>query len=246
MVGDCYSIGFGVQQNVSQALLWYEKAANNGNVEAAEAFLRVLGPTASLAHLGENSYCQWLGQVLLSVFGQGPDEYGASSSLQGPLARLAELFWAKPELARVPLERAFETFINTERISTPVMSITDSTTIKMEWLEAFQAIQEDDEEALRKIITAAPSILRGHGDGRRTLLYAAAECDRAGLLRMLIDEYHMDLKVPSMDGVTPLAQAVRLGNTASVRVLLFSDKQATLEGDIAAMDSAAEGPGGEY
>jgi len=63
---------------------------------------------------------------------------------------------------------------------------------------------------------------------------------------MLIDEYHMDLKVPSMDGVTPLAQAVRLGNTASVRVLLFSDKQATLEGDIAAMDSAAEGPGGEY
>jgi hypothetical protein len=73
----------------------------------------------------------------------------------------------------------------------------------------------------------------------------AAESDRAGLLRMLIEDYQVDCQLTNVDGLSPLARAIRLGNTAAVRVLLFSDRNVKLEGDIAAMDTGAEGGSGK-
>lgn len=111
MIGDCYSIGFGVERNISHALSWYEKAAQAGSVEAAEAFLRVAGPELAFEHLGALVYCQWLCRALLSAFDQEMDESMGRPRYSRQILRLQHLLCTNPELARVALEQAFENFI---------------------------------------------------------------------------------------------------------------------------------------
>jgi hypothetical protein len=73
----------------------------------------------------------------------------------------------------------------------------------------------------------------------------AAKSGRAGLLRMLVGEYGADCQLPNTDGITPLACAIRLGYTAAARVLIFSDKNLKLDGDLSAMDTGAGGDSGK-
>jgi hypothetical protein len=161
--------------------------------------------------------------------------------------RLEHLLCTNPELARVALEEALKNFV---AMKDPTLGeIFDDTTAPIaasaEWVQAVSAIRRDDQEALRQAISKLPTILKGRPDESRTLAYMAAESGRAGLLRMLIEEYGLDCQLPNADGVTPLACAVRLGNTAAVRVLMFSDRNVKLDGDIAAMDTGAEGDSGK-
>lgn len=243
MVGDCYSVGFGVEQNISEALSWYERAAQAGSVDATETFLRIAEPESADEHLGAPVYCQWLCRVLLSAFDQGNYESMKRSKYSRQLLSLEHLLCSMPELARVALEEAFANFV---AMKDPTLrKVFDDTTVPIvastEWAQAVNAIRKDDQEALRQAISNLPTILKGRPDESRTLAYVAAESGRAGLLRMLIEEYGVDCQLPNNDGVTPLACAVRLGNTAVVRVLMFSDRNVKLVGDIAAMDTAAEG-----
>jgi TPR repeat protein len=247
MVGDCYSIGFGIEQNIHQALSWYEKAAHAGSVEATESFLRVAGPEFASESLGTPVYCQWLCRVLLSAFNQHRDGSTERADCSTAICRLQGLLCTNPEVARIPLEKALEKFISTKDFVVPevIDDTTTQTEARLEWVAAVNAIRRDDQEALRNAISRSPAILQGRPDGSRSLAYVAAESDRAGLLRMLIEDYGVDCRLKNVDGLSPLARAVRLGNTAAVRVLLFSDRNVKLEGDIAAMDTGAEGGSGK-
>jgi TPR repeat protein len=242
MVGDCYSTGFGVERNISEALSWYERAARAGSVEAAEAFLRVLGPKSARERLPASLYCQWLCRVLLSAFEEENDGM-KRQTYSGPISRLRHLLCAHPEFSSFALENAVENFLKMKDV-TPSEMFYDTTvriTASAEWFKALEAIRTDDQEALRLAISQSPTILQGRPDGSHSLAYVAAESGHAGLLRMLVDEYGVDCQLPNTDGVTPLACAIRLGHTAAVRVLIFSDKNVKLDGDISAMDTGAGG-----
>jgi TPR repeat protein len=166
MVGDCHSTGFGVKRNISEAVSWYERAARAGSVEAAEAFLRVLGLKSARKRLPEPLYCQWLCQVLLSAFEAENDGIKRQTGLE-PIPRLQHLLCAHPEFSRCALENSFEHFLNTRYVALNDMSYetTVRTAASAEWFEALEAIKRDDQKALRLAISKSPTILQGRPDG---------------------------------------------------------------------------------
>ena len=237
--------GFGVEQDEQQALRWYRRAAEAGDPEASEVLLRNLTPDSAVSQLGRKLYCQLLTQVLLAPLRHNKDDSKASPSQKRTksLNDLERLFYRDLDLTLIPLERAFRLHI-LQRLDAQHDGLGAGTESRKSRDIAVKAIKDDDQELLSLAIQDDPSLTRGLIDGVETLAHVAVRYGRAGLLRMLIQDFHVNHTEMNASGLTPLSLAVKIGATSAVRVLIFSDKSIMITGDDAAMDNAAEGSGG--
>jgi len=226
----------------------YKAAAEEGDIEASTAILRFWDLDSTSLQLGENTYCLVLSQALMASFGTSneadtqiskPTYSAKAEKFQGFLTR-------NPDICKVPMERAFQTQIQQSRVDLPRLNNTSTQTTSIEWNAARDAIRYDDQDSLINILREHPSLVRGRPDGNESLAHLAIRYDRAGLLRMLIQEFNVSLSETNADGSTPLSFAIKIGSTSSMRVLLFAVKNAKVAGDVAAMDNASEGKGGSY
>ena len=251
IVGDCYNIGFGCEPDVQLSLEWYERAANAGNIEAIEAFIHTCGKDGALRHLGEEKYCQWLSQVLLSPFKLASEATPPTSSFSRSHDRLERLLLKAPKISIPALEIAFQEYsVNRTRalrLSNNNEQGVNPSDVKKKWLRAVTAIELNDKRSLEEILASEPQLRWKFNDQdtSTSLLHVAVEHDRANLLRTLVDDHHMDPRVTNAEGLTPLALAVRLGRTSSAMVLVFLGQDVRVRGDIAFMDNAAMGNTGK-
>ncbi|KAF7509927.1 hypothetical protein GJ744_007241 [Endocarpon pusillum] len=240
-VANCYSTGFGVQRSTEAALEWYQKAAEKGDADAAKSFLQIAGFYRSRERLGLEQHCNLMLQVMLAGF--MPE--GAEGKLQRNVQSITVLrnqVLCEPSISEAALQQALETSFS--RTAAYISEERRAEIIKRnrKFPEAFQAIENDDLEGLRRIIIPHEKTDNQLAPINSLLHYAVAH-GRAGLVYSLIHEFGADARARDEDGLTPLALALRLGKTQVVRVLLFSDKVATIGVDDAAMDTASSGEG---
>lgn len=237
--------GFGVHEDKQQALYWYRRAAEAGDPEASEIFIRNTSPASAIAQLGRNLYCQFLTEVLLAPFNEGGEGGKAipRPARSDNLDRLRKTLSGNPDLTQTPLERAFQVNLQQQQTAQAGYIETDSGRLKS-WDLAVLAIKEDDQEILIKALHENPDLIQGRSDNGENLAHIAVRYRSAGLLRMLVQDFNLDPAQLNIDGLTPLSLAVKLGATSSVRVLTFADRKAGVWPDKAALDNASEGSGG--
>lgn len=160
------------------------------------------------------------------------------------MEKFRDLLSQNPDISRIPLERAFQVQIQQSRVDFRGMNNTSTQTNPIGWNVARDAIQYNDQDSLRAILRENPGLAMGRPDGIECLAHVAIRYGRAGLLRMLNQEFNISLSETNADGSTPLSFAIKIGSTSSMRVLLFTGKNARIAGDDAAMDNASEGKGG--
>lgn len=247
IVAESYMAGFGVKKDEEQAIQWYRRAAEAGDPEASDILLRTLSPGCSVSQLGREMYCQLLTQVLLAPFRESGVDSKALSNLKHTksLNELEKILCEHPDLTLIPLERAFKLH-TLEHSNAQYGDAKTGVENRKSWGIAVKAIKDDDQETLVSAIQDDPSLARGLPNGIDTLAHVAVRFGRAGLLRMLIQDLHVNPIEANVNGLTPLSLAVKIGATWAVRVLVFSDKKAQIRGDDAAMDNASEGSGGQW
>ncbi|MCJ1251357.1 Ankyrin-2 [Trapelia coarctata] len=243
LIGDCYNTGFGVAKNHEEAAVWFQRASDEGDPEASKAFLQICGPEAARARLGDLQYCKVHVQVLLATFSEG----GLKSRLlstelrEKHLSVLETTLCRQPDLSRIPLEHSVKLYTEHRSIEYLEKLHDDSPFLSPAWHQAIRSIVDDDQQALRSAIEFDPSILHVPLAGMNDLVSTTIRWRRAGLLRLLIEEYGIETNKPNVKGLTPLEEAIRINDTASVRVLLFASKQLTVNLENAAMSNASEG-----
>lgn len=207
--------------------------------------LRNLAPNSAVLQLGRKLYCQLLTQILLAPLRQSGDDskVAPSPKRRKNLNDLERVFCRNLDLTLTPLEWAFRLHIF-QRLDAQYGGLEARTENRNSWDIAVKAIKDDDQELLSLAIQDDSSITRGLVDGVQTLAHVAVRYGRAGLLRMLIPDFHVDHTESNANGLTPLSLAVKIGATSTVHVLIFSDKSIMISGDDAAMDNASEGSGG--
>jgi hypothetical protein len=249
IVAESYAVGFGTQKDLDSAFEWYRAAAEGGDAEASAAILRSWNLESTYMELGKTKYCLLLSQALMASFETSNEvnTQKSQSSATTPVERLRAFLTENPDISRIPMERAVQAQILQSRVE---FGGTDTSTYtqrsRIEWNAARDAIRYDDQDSLTAILQANPSFTMGRPDGSESLAHVAIRYDRAGLLRMLIQEFNISLSETNADGSTPLSFAIKIGSTSSMRVLLFAVKNAKVAGDVAAMDNASEGKGGLY
>lgn len=245
IIAESYMTGFGVHEDKQQALYWYKRAAEAGDPEASDVFIRMSSSAPAIPQLGRNLYCQFLTQVLLAPFIEGRDDRKAipSPARSDALNKLRNILSENPDLTQIPLERAFQVHSQQRQISHAGHLETDSGRLKS-WDLAVLAIKDDDQEILIQALHENPDLIRGRSDGGENLAHIAVRYRRAGLLRMLVQDFDSDPAQVNINGLTPLLLAVKLGATSAVRVLTFADRKAGVWPDRAAFDNASEGSGG--
>jgi hypothetical protein len=246
IVAESYAVGFGTQKDLESAFQWYKAAAEAGDVEASIAILRFWALDSTYLKLGNAIYCTLLGQALIASFGTSNEanDLISHSSHSTSVAKLRDLLSRNPDISRVPLERAFQVQIQQSRVDFRGMNKTSTQTNSIGWNVARDAIQYNDQDSLRAILRENPGLAMGRPDGIECLAHVAIRYGGAGLLRMLNQEFNISLSETNADGSTPLSFAIKIGSTSSMRVLLFTGKNARVAGDDAAMDNASEGKGG--
>lgn len=237
--------GFGVLKDKQQALYWYKRAAEAGDPEASDVFIRVSSPATARSQLGRNLYCRFLIQVLLAPFNESRYDGKSipSPACSDALNRLRNTLSENPELTQIPLERAVQVHSKQRQTSQVGKLETDSGRLKS-WDLAVLAIKEDDQEILLQALHENPDLIRGRSDGGEYLTHIAVRYRSAGLLRMLVQDFDSDPTQVNINGLTPLSLAVKLGATSAVRVLIFADRKAGVWPDRAAFENASEGSGG--
>lgn len=237
--------GFGVHEDKQQALYWYRRAAEAGDPEASDVFIRTSSPASAISQLGKNLYCQFLTQVLLAPFNEGGDDGKVISSpaRSDALNNLRKTLSENPDLTQTPLERAFQVHYQQRQTAQAGQLETDSGRLKS-WDLAVLAIKEDDQEMLLQALHENPDLIQGRSDSGENLVHIAVRYGCAGLLRMLVQDFDSDPAQVNINGLTPLSLAVKLGDTSAVRVLTFVDRKAGVWPDRAAFDNASEGGGG--
>jgi hypothetical protein len=246
IVAESYAVGFGTQKDLESAFQWYKSAAEAGDVEASVAILRFWTLDSTYLKLGNVTYCLLLSQALIASFGTSNEANTliSHSSHSTSVEKFRDLLSQNPDISRIPLERAFQVQIQQSRVNFRDINNTSTQTNPIGWNIARDAIQYDDQDSLRAILRENPGLAMGRPDGIESLAHVAIRYGRAGLLRMLIQEFNINLSETNADGSTPLSFAIKIGSTSSMRVLLFTDKNARVAVDDAAMDNASEGKGG--
>jgi hypothetical protein len=249
IVAESYAVGFGTQKDLESAFQWYKVAAEAGDVEASIAILRFWTLDSTYLKLGNVIYCSLLSQALIASFGTSNEANTprSHSPYSTNVEKFRDLLIQNPDISRIPLERAFQVQIQQSGVANlRGMNNTSTQTNPIGWNFARDAIQYDDQDSLRAILRENPGLAIGRPDGIESLAHVAIRYGRAGLLRMLIQEFNINLSETNADGSTLLSFAIKIGSTSSMRVLLFTDKNARVAGDDAAMDNASEGKGGSW
>lgn len=187
IVAESYMTGFGVHEDKQQALYWYRRAAEAGDPEASDIFIRNTSPASAISQLGRNLYCQFLTEVLLAPFNEGGD---VSIPIPSParsdnLDKLRKTLSGNSDLAQTPLERAFQVHSLQRQTAQAGYLETDSGRLKS-WDLAVLAIKENDQEILMQALHENPDLIQGRSDNGENLAHIAVRHRSAGLLRMLV------------------------------------------------------------
>jgi serine/threonine protein kinase len=245
LLASCYRTGFGVQQSISHAIEWYQKAAVGGDSAAAQALLQLYGIEQAKERLSENQYCQLVTQVLLAQFVPDMQVDDKRELMKSRIATLSRYLCHDPTIAILPLQRALEAYLQTATSSKDDLMEPISDNAPPGWSKLRRAVEEDDTASLRKVFVDFPTSNKLRVDSVNMLLQYAVKLGRAGMVWTLVNELGADPKSEDSSGLTPLRHALRLGKTTVVRVLLFSGQSPAIEGSLIALDAAAEGEASE-
>jgi hypothetical protein len=238
-VADCYAIGLGVSKDINKALDWYSSAADSGSHEAAEALLLATTPEEAISRLGLDRYCLYMCYVLTSPLGLLQETESRHDSSSG-LETMRMLLCHDPTASKLPLQRAFHRYNLQKKPVEPCNRDQSSDVAVPGWSDAVASIVDDDSEALYRTLSAHPDLPK-QSPGTPDLLYVAAELGRAGISRILLDDFGMDPLATRGDGTSPVQRAIELGHVSVARILSSSAQLSRISLRDAAIENASQG-----